>query len=106
MRWEVKTIHGPTDASHAADQVPLGVQLAELLDQGWEPFGVLDRGPETWVFLKRRAFTGEAFDLRTSVITIPTLETPDSRRREKEVLQARRKQFRDERRKAKKGQKP
>lgn len=53
MRWELKTIHGPTDATQALDQVPLGLTLAELTDQGWEPWGILDRGGVTWIFLKR-----------------------------------------------------
>ena len=81
MRWEVKTIHGPTDASHAADQVPVGIQIAELLDQGWEPFGVLDRGTETWVFLKRCDRSDQM---------APKPITSESRRREKAFLQQRR----------------
>ena len=74
MRWELKTIHGPR-AGDTTDRVPLGVELAELLDQGWEPIGILDRGDETWVFLRRAAdVLRDVPDVRTIPKTIEVLE--------------------------------
>lgn len=90
MRWELKTIHGPREGS-ALDAVPLGVALAELLDQGWEPFGVVDRGAETWVFLKRPAdVLREVPEIRTipGIVTFDERAFLRSRRRQKKTARA------------------
>lgn len=51
---ELLTIHGPLKADPSKPDVrPVGLVLQDRVRDGWDPWGVIDRDGETWIFLKR-----------------------------------------------------